>query len=180
LAAEFPSKLHLLLNRPIQTALIGSVVAGFVVSFAETAGWLTPGRLGPDRLTNDLEAPNGPPLGYRRADAKGVCIPGTFGPSAKARRLAEAKPDPFALDAADSVRSIALALRPLGADAEWRPAMNDTPGFPVNTPEGLCDQVIAEEPDPRTGKPDLARIKAFLAAQGCDWKGAQHAAGQLT
>jgi catalase len=181
LADKSPSTLRLLLNRPIQTALIGIVVAGFVGSFAYTAGWLTPGRLGPDGLTNGLESPNGPHLGFRRAHAKGICIAGTFTPSAQAPtlskaavfrqpftsvigRLAEANPDPFARDAANSVRSMALDLLPSGADAEWRTAMNDTPGLPVNTPQGFYDQVIAEAPDPRTAKPDPAKMKAFLAA----------------
>ncbi len=54
MASETRSTLQLLLDRPVQAASIGVVVAAIIGTFAYTAGWLTPGRLGADRLTNGL------------------------------------------------------------------------------------------------------------------------------
>ncbi len=36
------------------------------------------------------------------------------------------------------------------------------PVFAVNTPEGFYEQLLASRPDPGTGKPDPAQMKAFL------------------
>ncbi len=77
-------------------------------------------------------------------------------------RFAEAVANPFANDAtAGPVRSMALRLQPPGAD-EWRTGMNDTPGLNVSTPEAFYENVLASAPDPRTGKPDPAKMQAFL------------------
>jgi catalase len=46
---------------------------------------------------------------------------------------------------------------------EWRTGMNSIPVFPVNTALGFYDQLLASAPDPATGKPDPARMTAFLA-----------------
>jgi catalase len=42
--------------------------------------------------------------------------------------------------------------------------MNDIPVFPVRDVRGFYEQLAASRPDPATGKPDPARMKAFLAA----------------
>jgi hypothetical protein len=42
--------------------------------------------------------------------------------------------------------------------------MNNIPVFPVNSARGCYEQLLAFSPDPATGKPDPAKIKAFLAA----------------
>jgi catalase len=42
--------------------------------------------------------------------------------------------------------------------------MNSTPVFAVHTPEQFYRQLLAATPDPATGKPDPARLKAFYAA----------------
>src|SRR5262249_60660883 len=44
-----------------------------------------------------------------------------------------------------------------------RPAMINLPVFPFRTPEAFYEQMMASKPDPTTGKPDPARMKAFLA-----------------
>jgi catalase len=41
-------------------------------------------------------------------------------------------------------------------------AINSIPVFAVSTPEAFRDQLVAGGPDPRTGKPDPDRVKAFL------------------
>ena len=49
--------------------------------------------------------------------------------------------------------------------------MNDIPVFPVSTPQAFYEQLVAAQPDPATGKPDPARMKAFLAAASRDRAG---------
>src|ERR1700730_6026194 len=70
---------------------------------------------------------------------------------------------PFQTDAPATVRSMALRLLPPGGE-EWRTGMNNIPVFPVNSAHGFYEQLVAFTPDPATGKPDPARMKAFLAA----------------
>ena len=40
--------------------------------------------------------------------------------------------------------------------------MINLPVFPFRTPEAFYEQMIASKPDPNTGKPDPAKMKAFL------------------
>jgi catalase len=42
--------------------------------------------------------------------------------------------------------------------------MNNTPVFVVNSPQAFYDQLVASRPDPATGKPDPAKLKAFFVA----------------
>ena len=46
----------------------------------------------------------------------------------------------------------------------WRAALDDVPIFPVATPQAFLDFQKATAPDPTTGKPDMARVAAYLAA----------------
>jgi catalase len=46
---------------------------------------------------------------------------------------------------------------------EWRTAMINLPVFPFATPQAFYDQMLALRPDPATGKPDPARVQAFMA-----------------
>lgn len=170
----------LLRRHPITVAAIGIVLAATAGGFAYVGGFLTPNRLGADRIADALEATGGGAHeGFRRAHAKGICIAGTFTASAAARglshaavfagsavpvtgRLAEATPDPYAKDPTVGVRSMALRLQPAGGE-EWRTGMNDTPGLHVSTPEAFYENAVASAPDPKTGKPDPARMAAYLA-----------------
>src|SRR5258707_932108 len=43
----------------------------------------------------------------------------------------------------------------------WRTAMINFPLFPVRTPEIFFERLLAFKPDPATGKPDPANVKAF-------------------
>jgi catalase len=123
---------------------------------------------------------NGTHAGFRRNHAKGVCVTGWFESSGQATALSKAavfRPGrvpvvgrfalaggmPFQTDAAVTVRSMALRFLPPGGE-EWRTGMNNIPVFPVNSARGFYEQLLASSPDPATGKPDPARMKAFLAA----------------
>jgi catalase len=159
---------------------IAVVVAGVAVAFACAGGWLGPGGLTPARVIDVFQQNNGPHPGFRRNHAKGVCIAGNFasnGAGARLSRAAVFQPgatvpvigrfafaggQPFMPDGARGVRSMALSFRPQGAE-EWRTGINDIPVFPVSTPAAFYEQLVASAPDPATGKPDPAKMQAFLA-----------------
>ena len=69
---------------------------------------------------------------------------------------------PYHADAPHTVRSMALLFK-LPDGEEWRTGMNNIPVFPVNSAQGFYDLLLASAPDPATGKPDPAKMSAFLA-----------------
>ena len=180
-AEATPDTATLLKRHPMQLLAIGAVLAATAAGFAYTGGFLTPQRLSPNHFIDAMEtAAGGPHEGFRRAHAKGICIAGHFVGTPQGRalssaavfasgqpvsvsgRFAEAAPDPFAKDSSEAVRSMALRLQPAGAP-EWRMAINDTPGLHVSTPQAFYENVVASTPDPATGKPDPAKMQAYLA-----------------
>ena len=163
-----------------QLGAIGAVMLSVAGAFAYTGGWLSPVRLTQDRMMVAFQDANGTHAGFRLNHAKGVCVTGWFESSGQAAELSKAavfKPGrvplvgrfalaggmPFQADAPGTVRSMALRFRSPGGE-EWRTGMNNIPVFPVNSARGFYDQLLASGPDPETGKPDPARMKAFLAA----------------
>ncbi|UHC20095.1 catalase family peroxidase (plasmid) [Methylobacterium currus] len=165
----------------LRLSAIGAVLAGTAGTFAYAGGWLSPGALTPARVIDRFQEVNGPHPGFRRNHAKGMCVVGRFAASGAGARLSRAGVfaegrvtpvegrvalaggQPYAADAGTTVRSLALRFR-LPDGEEWRTGMNDIPVFPVRTPEAFADQLLAAKPDPATGKPDPARMHAFLAA----------------
>lgn len=165
-------------NKLARLAVMGIVVLGVAISFAYAGGWLSPHKLTPASFIDTFERINGVHPGFRRNHAKGVCVGGYFESNGKGARLSRAKvfqPGrvpvvgrfalaggmPHAADAVQTVRSMAL-LFSLPNGEEWRTGMNNIPVFPVNTPEAFQEQLLAMRPEPKTGKPDPARVKAFL------------------
>ena len=71
--------------------------------------------------------------------------------------------DPNVADASTSVRGLALLFR-LPDGEEWRTAMVNLPVFPFQTPQDFYDNLVASQPDPKTGKPDPEKMKAFGAS----------------
>jgi catalase len=71
--------------------------------------------------------------------------------------------NPFQADQPAIVRSMAVKFLLPGA-GEWRITMNNEAVFGVNSAQGFRDQVLASIPDPANGKPDPAKVKAFMAA----------------
>jgi catalase len=159
--------------------LVGAIVATVAGSFVYAGGWLSPRRLTPARFIDTFERVNGLAPGFRRNHAKGVCVSGTFEANGRGTRLSRAvvfRPGkvrvvgrfalaggkPYAADAVQAVRSMALQfLLPDGE--EWRTGMNAIPVFAVATPEAFHDQLEALAPDPATGKPDPSKANAFFA-----------------
>ena len=162
-------------------ATIGVIVAGFAGSFAWAGGgWFSPGRLDQARVIDTFEAVNGQHLGFRRNHAKGVCLVGYFDSNGAGARYSKAQVfqqgripvfGRFALaggmprtpDNPAAVRSMALNFN-LPNGEVWRTGMNDIPVFAVKNVQGFHDQLLANQPDPRTGKPDPAKVEAFLDA----------------
>jgi catalase len=149
-------------------------------AFAYTGGWLSPVRLTQDRMMAAFRDANGTHVGFRRNHAKGVCVTGWFENSGQAAAISKAavfKPGrvpvvgrfalaggtPFQPDAPNTVRSMVLRFLPPDGE-EWHTGMNNIPVFPVNSARGFYEQLLAFSPDPATGKPDPAKIKAFMTA----------------
>jgi catalase len=160
-------------------ALIGVVLAAVAGTFGYFGGWFTPNELTPARLTDGFEYVDGVHSGFRRNHAKGVGVSGFFESNGKGVRLSKAavfRPgrvpvigrfslgggQPYAADTPDAVRGLGLQFS-LDDGELWRTAMINLPVFPVRTPEAFYERLIASKPDPKTGKPDPAKMNAFLA-----------------
>ena len=156
---------------------IGLVLLVVLAGFAYTGGWFSPDRLNPVGFVDRFQEVNGVYPGFRRNHAKGLCLIGVFDSNGQGQRLSTAsvfRPgrfpligrfafsggQPFVADAPDTVRSMALRFT-LPDGEEWRTGMINIPVFPVNTAEGLYELLLATRPDPATGKPDPAAVKAF-------------------
>ncbi|KGU73873.1 catalase family peroxidase [Burkholderia pseudomallei] len=161
-------------------ALIGGAVAAVAATFGYVGGWLAPHRLTPQRLVDALQRNGGLHPGYRRNHAKGVCVTGYFEGNGAASaystapffaavrtpvvgRFALPGGNPYAPDSSVPIRSLALRLSAPDGE-QWRTGMNSMPVFPVATPRAFYEQTVAGRPDPRTGKPDPAKLKAFFDA----------------
>jgi len=158
--------------------LIGLALVAVSGTFAHLGGWLTPNTLTPARITDAFEHVAGVHPGFRRNHAKGVGVSGFFEGNGTGVRFSKAvvfRPGrvpvigrfslsggrPDVADAPDEVRGLGLQFS-LPDGEVWRTAMINLPVFPFRTPEAFYEQLVASVPDPRTGKPDPARMKAFL------------------
>jgi catalase len=155
--------------------VIAVVIGGAAAAFAYTAGWLSPGRLTPDRLVNAFTpAPAREPLGHRRNHAKGICFTGTFEANGAGSALSRAQvfvrgqypalgrfnlgtADPNAPDATVRVRGMGLSITTPDGQ-EWRTAMINAPVFPVSTPQAFYGLLLASH----SKDPDA--MKTFAAA----------------
>jgi catalase len=159
--------------------LIAVALAAVVGTFAYLGGWLTPNALTPGRLTDAFEQVNGVHPGFRRNHAKGLGVSGFFESNGNGVRLSKASVfqpgrvpvigrfslgggQPYAADRPDTVRGLGLEFT-LPDGELWRTAMINLPVFPFRTPEAFYENLIASKPDPITGKPDPAKMQAFLA-----------------
>lgn len=169
------------ISRPSLSAIAAIAAAPVLLlsGFAWAAGWIGAPRIGGDTIVTALEDNAGKHGGYRRAHAKGVCFTGTFDASGGAAALSRTPllasgrhavigrfstggGNPFATDGRNVFHAMALQLT--GRDGQvWRMAMDHTPIFPVATPDAFVALQRASRPDPATGKPDPAAMKAYLA-----------------
>jgi catalase len=164
----------------VRFGLIAFVLAGVVGAVAYLGGWLTPNELTPARFVDTFEQVDGVHDGFRRNHAKGIGVSGSFESNGNGARLSKAavfRPgrvpvigrfslsggQPYAADKPDAVRGLGLQFA-LPNGEFWRTAMVNLPVFPVRTPEAFYERLLASVPDPQTGKPDPAKMKAFVAA----------------
>jgi len=162
----------------VRLALIGIVLAAVAGGFAYLGGWLTPKDLTPARFIDAFQRVNGLHAGFRRNHAKGVVVSGFFESNGNGVRFSKAvvfRPgrvpvvgrfslsggEPHVADSAGAVRGLGLQFTLPDGEA-WRTAMINLPVFPFRTPEAFYEQLVASKPDPSTGKPDPAAMKAFL------------------
>jgi catalase len=159
-------------------ALIGVALAAVAAIFLYLGGWLTPNVLTPAKFIAGFEEVDGVHSGFRRNHAKGVDVYGFFESNGNGVALSKATVfragripvigrfslgggQPYAADKPDSVRGLGLQFS-LPDGELWRTAMINLPVFPFRTPEAFYDQLLASKPDPATGKPDPAKMKAFV------------------
>ncbi|KAF1029942.1 MAG: Catalase-related peroxidase [Pseudomonas sp.] len=118
--------------------------------------------------------------GFRRNHAKGLCVSGRFESSGNGVQVSKASifkpgvtpvigrfsaagPDPAQADVRGMIRSLALSLYTADGQA-WYTAMNSVPVFPVNTPQGLYDELRASVPEYGGSGPDPQKMQAFRRA----------------
>jgi catalase len=159
-------------------AIIGIALVAVVGAFAYFGGWLTPNTLTPARLTDAFEQVDGVHPGFRRNHAKGVGVSGFFDSNGNGIRLSTAAVflpgqvpvigrfslgggNPHAAETPNAVRGLGLQFSQPDGQL-WRTAMVNLPVFPFRTPEAFYEQLVASKPDPSTGKPDPAKMQAFL------------------
>ncbi|HEY8964975.1 MAG TPA: catalase, partial [Candidatus Methylacidiphilales bacterium] len=164
----------------LRLGFIGAVLGGLALLFAWAAGWLPPRPVTRSTVVGAFEAADGRHEGFRRNHAKGLDFTGYFESTGDGAALSRASlfaagrvpvvgrfslagGRPFAADADRAVRGLAVLFR-LKDGQEWRTATINLPVFPVRDGRAFYERLVASAPDPATGKPDPAKMKAFLAA----------------
>lgn len=137
-------------------------------------------QVDPSRLVDAMEGAGGKFAGYRRAGAKGVCVEAEFVGSAQGRALSlssafSGQPipvtarfsvgggSPMAPDNTRSQRNMALQFN-LPSGEVWQMGNISAPLFGASTPETFLGRLESFAPDPSTGKPNPAKVKAFADA----------------
>jgi catalase len=167
-------------NIPIASlTLIGVIVALIAAGFAWAAGWIGGRRTNGGDVVAALDYNGGKHPGYRRAHAKGLCFSGSFESNGAGAQLSSARAlasgsypvigrfsvaggNPLASDGRNVFHSMALIVRTPDGQ-QWRMGLDHTPIFPVADVDSFIALQRATRPDPATGKPDPAVMKAFLA-----------------
>ena len=167
-------------SRLVRLGGIGVVILCVVGGFLYLGGWFSPNALTPARFVDAFERADGIFSGFRRNHAKGVGVSGYFESNGQGARLSKAvvfRPgrvpvigrfsfgggNPDVGDAPNLVRGLGLLFW-LPDGEEWRTAMINLPVFPFKTPQAFYDNLVASQPDPKTGKPDSEKMAAFAAS----------------
>ena len=154
--------------------VLASLVLGTTsIGFVPQATAQTPG---PAQLVDALEGVFGKHAA-RRSGAKGVCASGFFVGTADGRGLSNSSifsgqeipviarfsvggGNPKAPDKGKTVRGLALKFNGPGGET-WETSNISAPVFFVSTPANFVKFLEARRPDPATGRPDPAKVKAF-------------------
>ena len=156
------------------TGVLFGLLAGSPVAMAQHG-------VTPAQVVGALEQTFGVTPGQRRNHIKGTCAVGEFvgnhnaaspytrsllfsgKPVPVVARFSLAGGNPNVPDTARSPRGMALEFR-LPHDQVQHMTMLNTPVFGAATPQTFYDMIVAKRPDPATGKPDPAKIRAFKAS----------------
>lgn len=131
----------------------------------------------PEAQVNALEGLFGKQATFRRSQAKGLCASGYFEGNTVGRSLSTAAVfsgekvpvvarfsigggNPKASDKGKSVRGLALQFTTAKGE-QWLTANISAPMYFVSKPEQFAPFLQVRTPDPATGKPDPAKLKAF-------------------
>jgi len=157
---------------------ITSLPVATTQAWADTAA--TSPQVQPAQFIDLFEAMFGVHPGQRRNHTKGLCAMGEFVGNASAAALSSSalfsgKPvpvvarfslgggSPDAPDGAPIPRGMALEFRLPGGGLQHM-TMLDIPIFAAATPTSFYDGLVAAKPDPRTAKPDPAKVNAYMAS----------------
>jgi len=137
-------------------------------------------QVAPDQVVTAIEGAFGVTPGERRNHIKGTCAVGEFVGSKDAAlytrsalfsgnpvpviaRFSLSGGNPKAPDTAKSARGMALEFK-LPGNKMHHITMLNTPVFGAASPQTFLDLMLAQQPDPATGKPDPEKMKAFKAS----------------
>ena len=163
----------------------GAIRIGFAAITVTAAAILTAAPLlaepieqtSPDAVISALESVFGSHPGLRKNHAKGMCDTGSFVGMPEATsysrsalfsgatipvvaRFSLGGGDPDAPDAGKGPRGMGLEFR-LADGSKQHMTMINAPMFLAIVPKTFLDNLLAAKPDPATGKPDPAALKAF-------------------
>lgn len=161
----------------LKTLLLATTLA---VPLALSAGPARAQSFDPVAAIDALEGTFGVHAGARRSHAKGVCVTGSFQGTADGRALSSASlfsgvshpivgrfsvggGNPRATDKGRSVRGLAFEAA-LPNNEVFVTTMLSAPVFFVAKPEHFAPFIASRRPDPATGMPDPARVRAFNEA----------------
>jgi catalase len=164
-------------------ASLFGIAASTAVAATLTASTLLAEPLGqpsPEQMVQALQGAFGVHPGFRKNHAKGTCATGSFVGLSEASsysrsalfsgatipvvaRFSLGGGDPDAPDAGKGPRGMGLEFR-LADGSKQHMTMINTPIFLAAVPKTFLDNLIAAKPDPATGKPDPAALKAFADA----------------
>ncbi|MGF6884685.1 catalase [Nocardia sp. GAS34] len=160
-------------------AAVGGISAVNVGAFLWAGGWFTPESLSPARFADRFEQVFGHHDGFRRNHAKGLSASGTFisngagvalssatvfqqGHTPVTARFSLSGGMPIVADTNAAIRGLAVLFH-LANREQWRTAMVNIPVFLDRVPQGFYDRLLATKPVAATGRPDPAKLAAFLA-----------------
>lgn len=158
-----------------RTRLGASVLGGLMLS--ASACMAAPNELTADHVVTAIEGTFGVTPGQRRNHTKGSCASGQFVGTPEAAALSRsalfsgrplpviarfslAGGNPKVADTTKNARGMALEFKLPDGNLHHMTMLN-TPVFGAAHPRTFFDQIVAMKPDPATGKPDPAKLKAF-------------------
>ena len=156
-----------------------SMLASAAPATTTTAPAATPADITPQQMIASFEGAFGVHPGQRRNHIKGLCAAGEFVGTPEAATLSKSPVfsgkaipvvarfslgggNPDVPDAAPAPRGMALELSLPGGSLQHFTMIN-APIFAASSPASFRDAIDALKPDPKTGVPDPAKFKAYVA-----------------